>query len=54
MSYLKEFGDNLRTKIAELPEATQNEVVRFAKEAVLTSYRNGQKAPVSKKEKSSK
>lgn len=49
MSYLKDLGETLATKLSALPEADRDELIAFVKSEVLTSYRNGQKAAEEKR-----
>lgn len=41
MGYLKDFGEQLQEKLALLPPEARDEIVRFVKEQVLASYKNG-------------
>ena len=45
MGYLQEFESELAARLADLGESEQKEVIRFVKEKVLESYKNGLKAP---------
>lgn len=54
MSYLTEFGKKFDELMIGVDETVRKTAVKFAKKAVLESYRNGQKAPVSENKKSSK
>ena len=41
MGYIKEFSNALEAKLSSLPEEARKEIVTFAAQEVLTSYRNG-------------
>jgi len=41
MGYIQEIEEELKTRLADLGEREQKEVIRFVKEKILESYRNG-------------
>lgn len=41
MGYLQEFEQELKARLANLEEREQKDVIRFVKEKILESYRNG-------------
>ena len=41
MGYIQELEQELQTRLADLGEREQKEVIRFVKEKILESYRNG-------------
>jgi hypothetical protein len=52
MSYLRDFGAKLEALLQDVEPEKRKEIIKLCKETVLESYRNGQKAPVTKKESS--
>jgi hypothetical protein len=48
MGYLKEFREKLTEKLEALDEKSRQEVANFVADAVLESYRNGQKSRAEK------
>ena len=41
MGYIQEIEEELQTRLANLEEREQKEVIRFVKEKILESYKNG-------------
>ncbi len=41
MGYITELGERLEAMLSELPEEDRRAAIRFIKDELLTSYRNG-------------
>lgn len=45
MGYIQEIEKDLKERLVDLEEERQREVIKYVKEKILESYRNGIKAP---------